>query len=87
MTQRANQGAAGANDGVGDQWSLLGPGMVVTIEPGIYIGAHTRGVHRKWWDIGSRIEDDVLVTRQGHEVLTDALPRKADEIEAIMADD
>jgi Xaa-Pro aminopeptidase len=71
---------------VGDQWRLLEPGMVLTIEPGIYIAAHTRGVHRKWWDIGIRIEDDVLVTRQGYEILTDALPRKADEIEAIMAD-
>jgi Xaa-Pro aminopeptidase len=58
--------------------------MVLTIEPGIYIPAHTKGVHRKWWDIGIRIEDDVLVTRQGHEILTDALPRKVDEIEAIM---
>jgi len=70
---------------VGDQWRLLEPGMVLTIEPGIYIPAHTRGVHRKWWDIGIRIEDDVLVTRQGHEVLTDALSRKAIEIESIMA--
>ncbi|UCH40191.1 MAG: Xaa-Pro dipeptidase, partial [Gammaproteobacteria bacterium] len=70
---------------VGDQWRLLEPGMVMTIEPGIYIPAGTRGVHRKWWDIGIRIEDDVLVTRQGCEILTDALPRKADEIEALMA--
>ncbi len=70
---------------VGDQWRLLEPGMVMTIEPGIYIPARTRGVHRKWWDIGIRIEDDVLVTRQGYEILTDSLPRKADEIEALMA--
>ncbi len=70
---------------VGDQWRLLEPGMVMTIEPGIYIPARTRGVHRKWWDIGIRIEDDVLVTRQGCEILTDSLPRKADEIEALMA--
>ena len=70
---------------VGDQWRLLEPGMVMTIEPGIYIPAQTRGVHRKWWDIGIRIEDDGLVTRQGCEVLTDSLPRKADEIEALMA--
>jgi Xaa-Pro aminopeptidase len=70
---------------VGDQWRLLEPGMVLTIEPGIYIPAHTRGVHRKWWNIGIRIEDDVLVTRQGCEILTDALPRKVAEIEALMA--
>jgi Xaa-Pro aminopeptidase len=42
-------------------------------------------VHRKWWDIGIRIEDDVLVTPKGYEILTDALPRKAAEIEALMA--
>ncbi len=70
---------------VGDQWRLLEPGMVMTIEPGIYIPAGTRGVHRKWWDIGIRIEDDVLVTRDGYEILTDALPRKAQEIESLMA--
>ena len=70
---------------VGDQWRLLEPGMVMTIEPGIYIPAGSRGVHRKWWDIGIRIEDDVLVTRDGYEILTDALPRKAQEIETLMA--
>ncbi len=70
---------------VGDQWRLLEPGMVMTIEPGIYIPAGSRGVHRKWWDIGIRIEDDVLVTRDGYELLTDALPRKAQEIETLMA--
>ena len=71
---------------VGDQWRLLEPGMVLTIEPGIYIPAGTKGVHRKWWDIGIRIEDDVLVTRDGCEVLTDGLVRKADDIEKLMAD-
>ncbi len=70
---------------VGDQWRLLEPGMVMTIEPGIYIPAGSRGVRRKWWDIGIRIEDDVLVTRDGYEILTDALPRKAQEIENLMA--
>ena len=70
---------------VGDQWRLLEPGMVLTIEPGIYIPAGTRGVHRKWWDIGIRIEDDVLVTRDGCEVLTDGLVRKPDDIEKLMA--
>ncbi len=70
---------------VGEQWRLLEPGMVLTIEPGIYIPAHTRGVHRKWWDIGIRIEDNVLVTRQGNQVLTDAMPRKPNEIEELMA--
>jgi len=70
---------------VGDQWRLLEPGMVLTVEPGIYIPAHSKGVHRKWWDIGIRIEDDVLVTKDGYEVLTEALPKKVDDIEALMA--
>ena len=70
---------------VGEQWRLLEAGMVLTIEPGIYIPAHSKGVHRKWWDIGIRIEDDVLVTRTGCEVLTEAVPKIPDEIEALMA--
>ncbi len=70
---------------VGEQWRLLEAGMVLTIEPGIYIPAHSKGVHRKWWDIGIRIEDDVLVTRTGCEVLTEAVPKIPDEIETLMA--
>ena len=71
---------------VGDQWRLLEPGMVLTIEPGIYIPARSKGVHRKWWDIGVRIEDDVLVTKTGCEVLTEAVPKKVTDIEALMTD-
>ncbi len=70
---------------VGGEWRVLEPGMVLTVEPGIYIPAGTRGVARKWWNIGIRIEDDVLVTRDGHEVLSDAVPKEVDEIEALMA--
>ncbi len=70
---------------VGDQWRLLEPGMVLTVEPGIYIAGDSKGVHRKWWNIGIRIEDDVLVTRDGHEVLTAGLPSAIDEVEALMA--
>jgi Xaa-Pro aminopeptidase len=70
---------------VGDQWRLFEPGMVLTVEPGIYIPAHSKSVPRKWWDIGIRIEDDVLVTSTGCEVLTEALPRKMEDIEALMA--
>lgn len=70
---------------VGGEWRILEPGMVMTVEPGIYIPAHTDKVARKWWDIGIRIEDDVLVTRDGHEVLTEALPRSVAEIEELMA--
>ncbi len=70
---------------VGDQWRMLEPGMVLTVEPGLYIPAHSRGVHRKWWNIGIRIEDDVLVTRQGHDVLSAGLPSGVEEIESLMA--
>lgn len=70
---------------LGEQWRLLEPGMVMTVEPGIYIPAPSKGVAKKWWNIGIRIEDDVLVTRDGCEVLTRALVKKPDEIEALMA--
>ncbi|MGB5276194.1 MAG: Xaa-Pro aminopeptidase [Gammaproteobacteria bacterium] len=69
---------------VDDEWRLLEQGMVLTVEPGLYIPAGIRGVKR-WWDIGVRIEDDVAVTRDGHEILTAGLPRTCDEIEAVMA--
>jgi Xaa-Pro aminopeptidase len=67
------------------QSRLLEPGMVFTIEPGLYIGADDASVPAKWRGIGIRIEDDVLVTADGHRVLTDALERSADETEALMA--
>lgn len=70
---------------VGDEWRLLEPGMVMTIEPGIYISPHNKDVARKWRGIGVRIEDDVLITRDGCEVLTAAAPRTVAEIEATMA--
>jgi Xaa-Pro aminopeptidase len=70
---------------VGDQWRVLEPGMVMTVEPGIYIPAGTPGVPRRWWNIGVRIEDDVAVTAGGCDLLTDGLPRTPDEIERVMA--
>ncbi len=66
-------------------WRLLEAGMVLTVEPGLYIPAGTRGVAKKWWDIGIRIEDDVLVTKDGADVLTRGIAKSVDEIEAIMA--
>jgi Xaa-Pro aminopeptidase len=54
------------------------------VEPGLYIPAGSRGVARKWWNTGIRIEDDVLVTRDGHEVLSAAAPKTVAEIEAVM---
>ena len=70
---------------VGDEWRVLEPGMVVTVEPGIYIPAGTKGVPKRWWNIGVRIEDDVLVTPDGCELLTAGLPRTTAEIERVMA--
>ncbi|WP_372018974.1 aminopeptidase P N-terminal domain-containing protein [Pseudoxanthomonas sp. 10H] len=64
---------------------LLEPGMVFTIEPGLYVGADDTSVHAKWRGIGIRTEDDVLITGEGHRVLTAGLARSADEIEAFMA--
>ena len=63
---------------------LLEPGMVFTIEPGLYVSPDDKSVHEKWRGIGIRTEDDVLVTASGHRVLTDKLARSADEIEALM---
>ncbi|WP_115001786.1 aminopeptidase P N-terminal domain-containing protein [Xanthomonas campestris] len=65
---------------------LLEPGMVFTIEPGLYVSADDTSVDAKWRGIGIRTEDNVLITAGGHRVLTDALARSADEIEAEMAD-
>lgn len=69
---------------LGDEWRLLEKGMVMTVEPGLYIPAGTKGVAKKWWDIGIRIEDDVLVTKDGCDVLTGALEKTPDDIESLM---
>ena len=70
---------------IGDEWRVLEPGMVMTVEPGIYIPAGTRGVPKRFWNIGIRIEDDVMVTAGGCEVLTGDVPNQASAIEAAMA--
>jgi len=70
---------------VGDEWRVLEPGMVLTVEPGIYIPGGRKNVARKWWNIGVRIEDDVLVTAKGPDVLSRDVPKTAAEIEALMA--
>ncbi len=70
---------------VGDEWRVLEPGMVLTVEPGLYIASGSKGVAKKWWDIGIRIEDDVLVTRQEPVVLTAAAPKSIKDIESMMA--
>lgn len=68
------------------QWRPLEPGMVLTVEPGLYISANMPGVEKCWWNIGVRIEDDILVTQDGHENLTGALPVSVNDIEALMRD-
>ena len=70
---------------VDGEWRMLEPGMVLTVEPGLYIPRGMRGVARKWQGIGIRIEDDVLVTKEGHEVLTSGVPKEIVDIEALMA--
>jgi Xaa-Pro aminopeptidase len=70
---------------IGEEWRVLEPGMALTIEPGIYIAPNARGVPKRFRGIGIRIEDDVVVTRTGVEVLTSKAPKHPDEIEALMA--
>ncbi len=69
---------------VDGRWRQLEPGMVLTIEPGIYIAANNTKVPKRWRGIGVRIEDDVVVTEQGCDVLTGDVPKRAEEIEALM---
>ncbi|WP_165670826.1 Xaa-Pro aminopeptidase [Metapseudomonas otitidis] len=70
---------------VGGEWRVLEPGMAMTVEPGIYIGVDNQDVPKKWRGIGVRIEDDVVVTRKGCEILTGGVPKTVAEIEALMA--
>jgi Xaa-Pro aminopeptidase len=63
----------------------LEPGVVMTIEPGIYIAPDTKDVPEKYLGIGVRIEDDVLCTNNGPRVLTAKVPKQGEEIEALMA--
>ncbi len=62
---------------------VLRPGMVLTIEPGLYVRP-AEGVPREFWNIGIRIEDDAIVTDSGCELITRDVPVNADEIEALM---
>ena len=61
------------------------PGMVITIEPGLYVAEDTKEVPSKYLGIGVRIEDDILVTESGNEVLTSGVPKEIDEIEALIS--
>ena len=70
---------------VDGHWRELEPGMVLTIEPGLYIPLGSKGVAKKWQGIGIRIEDDVLVTRGEPDVLSRDAPKHVEDIEAVMA--
>ena len=59
------------------------PGMVITVEPGIYIDSSNKNVSEKWRGIGVRIEDDVLITDKGNEVITLDLAKKRNEVESL----
>lgn len=69
---------------VADEWRQLEPGMVMTVEPGIYLSG-SRKIPARFRNIAVRIEDDVAVTRSGPDVLSKKLVKQADEIEALMA--
>jgi len=67
------------------QSRALEPGVVMTVEPGIYVAPDTKDIPEQYLGIGVRIEDDVLCTANGPRVLTTRVPKDADEIEALMA--
>ena len=69
---------------VDQHWRLLEPGMVMTVEPGIYIAPDNHKVAKKWRGIGIRIEDNVAITKKGTQVLTADAPKTIDDIQALM---
>lgn len=64
---------------------ILAEGMVLTVEPGLYFAPKTKGLDKKWWGIGIRVEDDVLITNKSNRVLSEKVPKTVKEIEEIMA--
>ncbi len=70
---------------INGKWRVFEPGMVLTVEPGLYVAKNQSAVNAKWRGIGIRIEDDVLVTEDGCEVLSSLAPKEVDEIESLMA--
>tara|TARA_B100000949_G_scaffold231785_1_gene244595 strand:+ start:291 stop:1604 length:1314 start_codon:yes stop_codon:yes gene_type:complete len=69
---------------VNGEWRPFEPGMVLTVEPGLYFSPSLDGLEPKWRGIGVRIEDDILVTDEGYENLSAAVPVEINEIEALM---
>lgn len=70
---------------LGEDYRPFAPGMVMTVEPGLYVSPGTDGIDERFWGIGIRIEDDVLVTDGEPEILTAGVPKAVDEIEALIA--
>ena len=68
---------------VDGEWRELEPGMVLTIEPGLYVSPDDETVAAEWRGIGIRIEDDVVVTQDGHHVLTSGVVKEIADIEAL----
>ena len=71
------------HDSNGD-FKTFQPGMVMTIEPGLYVADDTKDVPPAYLGIGVRIEDDILITEDGCEVLTDGVPKEIEEVEALV---
>jgi len=69
---------------ISGEWRLLEPGMVLTIEPGLYLN-NSRKIPKKYRNIGIRIEDDVVVTKTGHDVLSSDIPKSIEKIESLMS--
>jgi len=67
------------------KWRPLEQGMVFTVEPGLYLSSDIPGLAKRWHHIGVRIEDNVVVTEKGHQVLSNSIPKTVTEIEALMA--
>jgi len=65
----------------------LMPGMVLTVEPGLYLSARNTDIDPRWHGIGVRIEDDILVTSQGAQVLSQHLPKTVADIQDVMSHD
>ena len=70
---------------INNKWRRFESGMVLTVEPGIYIQPNSKGIAKKWWNIGIRIEDDILVTPTGYEVLSKDAPKTITDIESLMS--
>ncbi len=68
---------------VDDKWRLLEPGMVLTIEPGLYL-TNSKEIPKAYRNTGIRVEDDVIVSEAGAEIITSAVTKQVDEIEALM---